>query len=132
MIKTESSFTHRLSYVGGKNQVHEPKDDAGVGVDWNTGIANLLDKYFEKLFCASQPNWKEVIDCVLESIMDEQNAKLLKPVSTVEIKRALFQIHPDKSPGPDDISPAFFQKHWAIVGNNMLIWLSIFLRLVLY
>lgn len=29
-------------------------------------------------------------------------------------------MHPDKSPGPDGMTPAFFQRHWAIVGRDIL------------
>lgn len=32
----------------------------------------------------------------------------------------LFEMHPDKAPGPDGMSPAFFQKHWSIVGKNIV------------
>ena len=35
-----------------------------------------------------------------------------------EIKRALFQMHPDKSPGPDGFSAGFFQNNWDIVAQD--------------
>lgn len=55
-----------------------------------------------------------------ESITIEQNAELLKQVTVEEVKHALFQMNPDKSPGPDGMTPAFFQKHWPIVGNDIV------------
>lgn len=36
------------------------------------------------------------------------------------MKVALFQMHPDKAPGSDGMTPAFFQKHWSIVGADIV------------
>uniref|UniRef100_A0A803PI32 Reverse transcriptase domain-containing protein n=1 Tax=Cannabis sativa TaxID=3483 RepID=A0A803PI32_CANSA len=54
------------------------------------------------------------------SVMAGQNQKLLEPVTDVEIRRALFQMHPDKSPGPDGMTPGFYQKCWNTVGNDII------------
>ena len=36
-----------------------------------------------------------------------------------EVWRALMQMHPTKSPGPDGMSPLFFQKYWDVVGPQV-------------
>ena len=36
-----------------------------------------------------------------------------------EVKRALFHMHPSKSPGSDGMSPFFFQKYWHRMGNDV-------------
>lgn len=48
----------------------------------------------------------------------ESNAPM--PVTEKEVKCALFEMHPDKAPGPDGMSPAFYQKHWPRVGKSMV------------
>lgn len=42
------------------------------------------------------------------SVTDEMNKRLLAPFERTEIERALKQMHPTKTPGPD----------WRIVGNT--------------
>ncbi|XP_060969704.1 uncharacterized protein LOC133036942 [Cannabis sativa] len=41
-------------------------------------------------------------------------------VSEEEIKRSLFHMHLDKSPGPDGMTPGFFQKYWNIVKMDVV------------
>ena len=38
---------------------------------------------------------------------------------TEEVKNAVFSMHPDKSPGPDGMTPAFYQKYWTIIWNDV-------------
>lgn len=44
------------------------------------------------------------------------NDKLIAIPSDVEIRNAIFAIHPDKAPGPDGFSASFFQSNWDSVG----------------
>lgn len=45
---------------------------------------------------------------------------LLSPIEDDEVKSAIFQMHPEKSPGPDGTSPGFFQRFWPIVGSDII------------
>lgn len=55
------------------------------------------------------------------SIIAEHNEDLLKKNSESEVKHALFQMHPGKSPGSNGMTPAFFQKQWHIVGKDIIV-----------
>ncbi|XP_019168807.1 PREDICTED: uncharacterized protein LOC109164714 [Ipomoea nil] len=63
---------------------------------------------------------RSILDCLDNRVSAGQNAMLLREVSAEEVKGALFAMHPDKSPGPDGLSPAFFQNYWAIIGSEVL------------
>uniref|UniRef100_A0A803PWX3 Reverse transcriptase domain-containing protein n=1 Tax=Cannabis sativa TaxID=3483 RepID=A0A803PWX3_CANSA len=65
-------------------------------------------------------NWNEITDCVLPLVSASQNQELLNPVSAEEVKASLFDMNPDKSPGLDGMTPAFYQKSWAIVGADVV------------
>ena len=56
---------------------------------------------------------------VARKVTDEQNQFLLRPFEALEVKDAIFSMHPDKAPGPDGMNPAFFQAYWDIVGNEV-------------
>lgn len=43
----------------------------------------------------------------------------MAPFTAVDVKDALFSIHPDKAPRPNGMNPAFYQKFWHIVGRDI-------------
>ena len=57
---------------------------------------------------------------LIDSIISEDdNSFLIRPVLDDEIKAAVFDLAPDKTPGPDGFPPFFFQKYWSLVGNSV-------------
>ena len=48
------------------------------------------------------------------------NTNLTRIVTKHEIKTALFSMNPNKAPGPDGMTPLFFQKFWSIVKSDVV------------
>uniref|UniRef100_A0A803Q9L8 Reverse transcriptase domain-containing protein n=1 Tax=Cannabis sativa TaxID=3483 RepID=A0A803Q9L8_CANSA len=116
-----TKFFHKAATTRRRtNQIRSLKDNSGVSIDWDNGLANFIQDYFSNIFTASESCWEHVMNCLEPKISAEQNSILLQPISAEEIKHALFQMHPDKSPGPDGMSPAFYQKFWHIIGNDVI------------
>ncbi|XP_057779546.1 uncharacterized protein LOC130998129 [Salvia miltiorrhiza] len=86
--------------------------------------------YFVKLFDVphGQQNFHQVLDRLTPCINDEKNSELTKDFHIDEFRSALFQMHPDKSPGPDGLNPKFYQSCWNVVGEDVFkscsTWLS--------
>jgi hypothetical protein len=57
-----------------------------------------------------------VLDTVPVKVSPEMNAKLIAPYTEAEVKEALFQMFPTKSPGLDGFPAHFFQHHWDLYG----------------
>ena len=53
----------------------------------------------------------KVLKAMDHMVTPEMNHHLIQPYIVEEVKRALFQMHPSKSLGSDDMSPFFFQKY---------------------
>uniref|UniRef100_A0A803PF19 Reverse transcriptase domain-containing protein n=1 Tax=Cannabis sativa TaxID=3483 RepID=A0A803PF19_CANSA len=115
-----SKYFHRAaSNRRSFNQISKLKDASGHWKDWDTGLADVVVDYFSSLFSASNLSSELVIQCIQQKVTSQINEELQQPVLTEEVKRAVFSMHPDKSPGPDGMTPAFYQKCWEIVHSDV-------------
>ena len=71
---------------------------------------------------------ERVIESVDHVVTEEMAQSLVRPYTEEEVRTALFQMHPSKSPGPDGMSPFFFQKFWHIVRNDVTATILSFLH----
>lgn len=102
------------------NHIQRLKNENGTWVDWQSGLPEIIKNYFQLLFTTGQTHTEEVLSCINKSISDQQNIELLGPVTEEEVKLAIFNMHPDKAPGPDGMTPAFFQKNWQVIGKDVV------------
>ncbi|XP_023633512.1 uncharacterized protein LOC111829070 [Capsella rubella] len=89
----------------------------------------LCDAYREEelywqtknLFTTSNPrDVDSVLRAVPVSITEEINLSLTRDFSRDEVKRALFSLNPEKTPGPDGLTALFYQRFWDIVGDDLV------------
>ena len=85
-------------------------------------IVETAINYFQDLFTSSNSaDFSGVLNAVDHVVTPAMNITLLQRYSSEEVKQALFQMHPSKSPGPDGMPSIFFQKYWHIVGQDVTI-----------
>ena len=76
--------------------------------------------YFKNLFTISNPpHVNAVTDNIERRVTAEMNSNLLQPFEAEEVRHALAQMHPSKSPGPDGMPALFYQKFWHVVGRDI-------------
>lgn len=52
-------------------------------------------------------------------VTTEENKNLNRPITLEEVRTMVFNLSPDKSPGPDGFQSFFFQKCWDILGEDL-------------
>ncbi|XP_073272102.1 uncharacterized protein [Primulina huaijiensis] len=86
------------------------------------GMAEIITEYFTNLFDSNGPSPEDmshILECVQAKVTQQMNLLLCAPFTAREVKKALFDMHPDKSHGPDGMSALFYQKFWHIVGRDV-------------
>ncbi|KAL0357407.1 UNVERIFIED_CONTAM: hypothetical protein Scaly_1426400 [Sesamum calycinum] len=108
-------FHKRASHRFRTNLISKLKNSTGAWVYEEKEIQHCIVSYFQNLFSSNNPNEDDIargtenLRRVVDTSMEED---LLRPYSEDEVTKALFQMAPLKSPGPDDMPPIFFQKFW--------------------
>lgn len=83
---------------------------------------SIIVDYFSKLFTSQNPtvaDMRQVLDGVTPMIDDNLNSILCAPFVDAEVRRTLFDMHPDKALGPDGMSVFFYKKYWDVVGRDV-------------
>uniref|UniRef100_A0A803PCN2 Reverse transcriptase domain-containing protein n=1 Tax=Cannabis sativa TaxID=3483 RepID=A0A803PCN2_CANSA len=80
------------------------------------------------LFSSSDVHCVEVLDCVNQIVPEMMNLELVGPITEEEVRKAVFDMHPDKSSGPDGMTPAFYQKCWPIMKADVVAYVQRFLE----
>ncbi|CAH9089342.1 unnamed protein product [Cuscuta epithymum] len=78
----------------------------------------VLD-YFSVLFKEQERTQPLAIRGEFRQVSAEQNELLLRAISPEEVRRAVFDMHPEKAPGSDGMNPAFFQAYWEVLGPDI-------------
>lgn len=118
---SDNKFFHSATKNRRKvNNITELANNTGEMVGWGTSLEETMVEYFSNLFTATNTDCLPVVNHVSNRVTDEQNMTMLAYVQPKEVKAALFNMHPDKSPGPDGMSPGYFQKYWKVVGTDLI------------
>ncbi|GAU26994.1 hypothetical protein TSUD_290460 [Trifolium subterraneum] len=105
-------FFHMSATVRGKKKVTKLIADNGTEAHTQEELCEVAKSYFDTLFKPRDGDHDPVLNLIQPRVTDDDNFILTAPITKVEIQQALFQMHPDKSPGPDGFNPAFYQRFW--------------------
>ena len=77
--------------------------------------------YFQQIFTIEEPDdFIEIFQGIPQTITAEMNRELIRKVTEQEISQAIFLMQPNKSPGPNGMSPIFYQKFWSIIKTDIV------------
>lgn len=101
------------------NHLLSLEDEEGNKVTSEQGLCDIAQQYFENIFQKKHGDFSSVIDVINSSISASDNALLTTPFVKVEFHEAIFFMHPDKCPGPNDYNPGFFQHFWNLCYDDI-------------
>jgi hypothetical protein len=94
-------------------------NERNIEVKTQPEICEVAINYFDQLFRANATTHEPILSLIAPKVTQEDNDMLVAPITREELKEALFQMHPDKAPGPDGFNPAFYQHFWDLCGNDI-------------
>jgi len=100
------------------------RNSQGEEVKDQDGLKQICSDFYSKLYTAepeSSDNLEamdEFLSLLPDSVPQEAKISLSKPITEPELKLALDDMAPHKSPGPDGFITEFYLKYWAMIGHE--------------
>ncbi|KAL5567922.1 hypothetical protein UlMin_024497 [Ulmus minor] len=120
--KNSKFFHQKASARKAKNSISGLLDENGEWCEKEEGLALIIESYFKSLFTSSSPsatNYDRVLDTIEPKITPQLNRQLERDFEAEDVRTAVFQMAPTKSPGADGMSAIFYQKFWPTVGEEI-------------
>lgn len=100
-----------------QNRVVKLQKTNGSWAETKEELENVATGYFQTIFTSS--DFEESLKYISTKVSPAMNEALTKIPSDDEIRKAVFDINPDKALGPDGMTSLFFQKYWGITAEVM-------------
>ena len=108
--RNTSFFHQKASNQKDRNSIRSICDATGQWQEDDHTTENIILDYFETIFRSNGPtNISVLVDAVQPVVTDKMNTFLTRTFTAEEVHKALKQMHPKKSPGPDGMPPLFYQ-----------------------
>jgi hypothetical protein len=103
-----------------RNNIVMLKNDQGDWVEDNNLLQEMVNNYYKQLFKINTQNtrWQQTM-ITFPELSSEEIENLGGEITNDEIKGALFDMSPWKSPGPDGFPSGFYQHSWDMVGSSV-------------
>ena len=116
---------------GKKNRILQVSDSYGRVMKDQEGIEGAFKKHFVEVLSSGEPTLEMIqagTKFIKAKVSKGMNDFLTKEVTREEIKTAVFQMSPYKSPGSDGFSACFYQKYWHVVGEDVCLVVMEFMK----
>ncbi|KAL8125715.1 hypothetical protein AgCh_013104 [Apium graveolens] len=118
---SNSRFFHKYASSRQRNNtVTRLKDKHGVWKEDVMEVQHVISDYFGELFRTSGAMEGLTDRELVNKVTDEQNESLMILATDEEVRKAIFSMHSDKSPGPDGLNPMFYKTFWPVVCNDVV------------
>ncbi|XP_074300693.1 uncharacterized protein LOC141631995 [Silene latifolia] len=116
-----SFFFSRVKARQKKLRIISLKHNDGSWTSSESDLSDLIMNHFQNLFTSSLPStsFSELEDLSFPQLDVLQQDYLSQPFTASDVKKAFFDMKPNKSPGPDGFPPRFYQLFWHTVNMDI-------------
>lgn len=109
-----TAFFHRTaSDRKKKNMINNLEDKFGKMESDPAKIHGIVTEFYSDLFKTQNPSDRDIeltTELIPRVVTEDMNRKLCSTFSEEEVRKAVFDLSPNKAPGPDGFTALFFQK----------------------
>ncbi|KAL0302366.1 UNVERIFIED_CONTAM: hypothetical protein Sangu_3103900 [Sesamum angustifolium] len=105
------------------NDITRIKNGDDQWLEKEEDIRSHIEAYFGDIFRSrnlSEEELEKGTEAISARVSNQMLQELALPFTTEEVSKALAQMPPLKSPGPNDMPHFFFQSYWHIVHNDVV------------
>ncbi|KAG7593824.1 Zinc finger CCHC-type [Arabidopsis thaliana x Arabidopsis arenosa] len=116
-----------------RNNIREIRCEDGQIANNQQSIKTEAEKYFKEFLSMKPAEYVEWSPEELQNIMSfkcDENDKIMltSEVTEEEVKKVLFAMPTNKSPGPDGFTCEFFKDSWSIIGHDFVVAIQSFFK----
>ncbi|XP_059668770.1 uncharacterized protein LOC132313844 [Cornus florida] len=112
-----------------RNMIKGLEDSQGNWLDDDQAIRGEAENYFHNLFTSTGSIDDEAFWNLWEPMVTaEMNQKLMQKATEGEVHQALMEMAPLKAPGPDAVTPIFYQQYWDVIKGDLICFFNDFLE----
>ena len=104
-----------------RNAIDFLKNQQGNWISGREDIEKCFVDFFIGLFTSSNPSIPNNLDGLISPSLSQDDIEMLTKIPTAdEIKKVVFSMGSNKSPGPDGMSALFFKFYWNVIGGEVI------------
>jgi hypothetical protein len=104
-----------------RNKISELTKQDGIVISDEGEMERAANDFYQHLYASEGvANMDQVLNCIPRRVGEAMNRKLDAPFSAKEVNDALFEMYPTKVPGPNGFPAHFFQRHWDVCGEEVM------------
>ncbi|KAA3472035.1 reverse transcriptase [Gossypium australe] len=102
-----------------RNKIEGIQNTLGTWITDPETLKQMTMEYFQKLFTPESDICLNHIRGAFPELTEQEKRDLRREFTIEDIRTALFQMHPNKAPGPDGFHALFFQRFWDTLKEAM-------------
>lgn len=117
-------FHARVKERQARDRINAIRDGEGNFTTDPKDVSEVFLKFYDELLGTKEINLRSIDTDVFENcptVSEDQGRFLCRSVTMEEVKKALWSIPSEKSPGPDGFSSDFFKVSWNIIKDDLYV-----------